>query len=175
MPSYQEATQSLSTATGVRMTDLWSHLTAGDLAQDDFLELAGLLVLSANTHATTLADVGLASRLSQLTGSAVDPLGLVLSDAEADRIGKAIATSLDTVNPGSTLNLVGRSEPLRSGQLAYNQGLREHGVSGWRRVTRASACQSCRDLAQATWLPNRITMWHHAGCSCHPEPVLVSA
>lgn len=165
------ATTAVATHAEDKLRDLSQALQDGRITTSELAESAALIVESATGLATTAADVAFARRMSELTGSDVAPMGAVSEDRSTEvaaRVKRAMAEG----NVGDALSVLVRDETFKAGQQVYADGLSFHKVPGWRRAASAGSCEMCSNLAAADFLPSRIVMLAHKGCSCYPDPVL---
>lgn len=160
-------TLAAQTARGL-LLHLGQH-NAGNLSRDELAVAGGTLLLTANEHAATLADIYVASMLR------AQPLGLASPIADADRLHDVILTAADPdsgTNPADALSRLGTSEPSRSAQRTTTEALRGHGARGWRRAAGGGrVCPVCAAMANGEVLPATAEMYTHPGCSCVAVPV----
>lgn len=167
MVAYTARVDAIAASTAKAVAQLDRSRQAGRVSLDEFLDGAETLVLSAVQQAAAVADAALAQRLTQLRRQDTAPLGL-----SADPPPWVRRELADAVGLSEDLGLVVRATTRQAGQQVFSQGLQDHGVAGWRRVTSGSDCRVCTGLAAAPFLPSRIVMYTHKGCGCHPEPII---
>jgi hypothetical protein len=155
---------------------LWASVGRGELALAEFVELAAVVVATANVQGHMLAELSLLSFLETSTGRtlapvAAPPLAHYLDDGRLRLAVQTITSSeLDTT---MQLDRLARSEPVESSQRAYGEAMaRSERVTGWTRGLEAQACQLCRWWARdgQVW-PSDHPMPTHKGCHCTPVPV----
>lgn len=174
MPTYAELAKTLTGQAETALLGLWASCVAGRISRGEFVSAAALVVHAASSKVTGLADVALAARLTELTGTRVPPLGLAPADdtdAVQGELDAATASGRDGVGVRGAIGVVARAWPHAAGRRAWMTGIRASGAPGWRRVA-SGGCSLCARLAEADFLPGYIQMYEHKGCGCHPDPVM---
>ena len=161
---------------GDRLVVLHGALLEGTLTPDDFIDRASVLVGDAQARMYALADASLSAWLTVETGTAVPSLGIGAPN-ELPRLREGLSTLLAVVDPEAPALRVarfGRSETAGAFQDGYSAAMGERPqVGGWRRVLNSTACELCRWLYRDGYVYRPRQSFHrHAGCGCHPEPVL---
>lgn len=165
---YRTTVRNISATAAAQVDRLYRQFRAGHLTEAQFIDAATALLTAARQQAATIADVGLAVTLTQLTGQTVNPAGVEAT--EPTWLPAAFAKVLAT--PGDLayqLAVIAANEPLTAEKIARSQAMTAHG-SRWTRVAHAGACQACEHLTGKTLSP-ATTMWTHVGCTCVQQPV----
>lgn len=169
MPTYRQATEQVGDQAEAALLALWAQVEAGQISREEFDDTATVLLDAAADRAAYLADTALASRLTELRGEYTDPLGIVPPDTGA---AQEVAGITAGAAAAVAIGVAARSITRAAGQAVWSQGLQDHGVPGWRRVTSGGGCPPCSNLAVADFIASHVLMWAHKGCGCHPDPVL---
>ncbi|MGD7706339.1 hypothetical protein [Microlunatus sp. Y2014] len=143
----------------------------GQLDRDRLITLlVGLLVVRAD-EAAQLADVALATQMSELRNQVVAPLGLTTDlDATAAQLEPEVEEAVDSDNRAYAVAVLGRALIMGTAQNAFHTGMQIHGVTTWKRVPNRGACEVCEDLASGLVSINDV-MWTHKGCGCTQQPI----
>lgn len=170
MPTYLEAISATETRAETALSALWDRFHEGKISRPEFDATAKTLLRATSARAAGVADLALAQRIEELTGEPTSALGLDPESDEEDINTRVTSITDETaaVELGVAVRVVTRA----AGQGVFDQGIKDHGVPGWRRATNGSKCPVCNGLAEATYLPSRIRMYTHPGCGCHPDPVM---
>lgn len=175
--TYRDTLTRLSTSTEAAVVELHARLDAGEITEEEFVELAAVAVARGNARAVSLADLALSASVTVALRRAVPVLGLPAPD-DRPRLRRAATTLLERL-PGSEAPVarvarLGRSEPLTTAARAYSAGMAARPeVTGWTRGVSGNACQLCQWWYRdgRVW-PSTHPMPIHKGCTCTPIPTV---
>lgn len=143
---------------------------------------ATALTAAAGTQASTSTLAYLSAYLMAAGGSPLTPMvqgpepdasGLsVVRGALLWRLGQGGGRALAMRTATATARRTARDVVGRAATQTLAEGIRrDPQITGWRRVTSASCCQRCADLAGRTFRDNADFVAHSA-CRCSAEPTL---
>lgn len=165
----------LGESTSSKVVALWEKWQAGEMNEDQFRAAARAVLVRAGAQSTALADLALAAALTVLSGRVVAPQGLAPTrgDEAAEEALRALDSDTYVDNPGRTVSVLGAAFAYEAFQSSFQVGQRQVGVAAWTRSPEPGACKYCQGLVGET-LPASVDMWHHPGCRCVPQPVLLN-
>ena len=176
--TYRETLTRLGDTTAAQVAAIIAAWEAGDLTDEEAVDLIAAYVEAANNRAVSLADVALAASLTVATGKAVTALGLTPATGDRDRLTTAATTLLGvlktTPDPIGRARRLGRSEPLTTAARARGDAIeRQPSATGWTRSVSGSGCQLCEWWSRdgRVW-PDTHPMPTHKGCTCTQEPTI---
>ncbi len=175
--TYRDTLTTLSTSSEQAVLELYRRLEAGQLTEDEFVEMVAVVIERSNARAVSLADLALAAAITVALRRAVPTLGLS-PRGERDRLRKAAGTLVavlpTTADPVARVARLGRAEPLTTAQRAYSEGVaRSPHVAGWTRGLSGKPCQLCQwwHRGGKVW-PKSHPMPTHKGCTCTQVPTM---
>ncbi|MFC5337527.1 hypothetical protein [Leucobacter denitrificans] len=173
--SYHGTLERLTDDVQAKVLATFEAWQAGELTQDQFVQLAAAQVAQGNARAVTLADLALATELSVTLGTVQPTVGVVAPD-DQDRLRDGLLTlalAAGTVDVTARLARFAFAEPAAAAQRGWNDAMRESGVViGWVRRLDPGACELCASWARGGYMfPKDLTMIHHPGCRCTPQPI----
>lgn len=173
--SYSEQLDTLADTVGRQLVALWEQHDAGELEQDEYVELASVLVLLGAAQAARLAELSLAAQLAAAGVPNPLPAVVELPAAREPAIRKALTDALTSPDVTDRLYMAGRSEPIAAAHEAWESALpkRSGVVTGYTRGLNIGACELC------TWWHRNGRKWpaghpmpSHKGCLCAPVVVV---
>lgn len=175
--TYQEALTRLGESTERAVLAELQNYYAGVISLDQFVDLAGTVVMLGQQQGRIAAELSLVAWLQGI-GAAADPIAAAPLAHFQDH-GR-IRDALWTITAGggndqvkNRLSRMAYSETVESSQRAFLEALKESNhAGGWVRGLEPGACQLCRWWSRdgQEWPVDHV-MPTHPGCTCTPIPV----
>lgn len=159
------------------LTALWQQHERGALTLDEFVELAALLVVTANGQAAELARRSVAAFVAHETGTGIPPAITVELEpwrTDPERVQRALGTIAGGAAIAGRLSRLAHAEPIDAAAKTWETFIMTdtaHGVTGWRRQLDADPCELCTAWAgSGDVFPVSTGMLRHPGCACVQVP-----